>query len=215
RINYEGGGPVNRVEPGTRQRLIAANRAAHEFYMERYADEQDEGAATARAFLRDRGFSEETVAAFGCGYAPAGWHTLTKHLLRRGFEFKELEDAGLSRMGNRGPIDRFHRRLLWPIRSVAGDVIGFGARKIFEDDKLGKYMNTPETLLYKKSKVLFGIDQAKRSIAEKHQAVVVEGYTDVMAMHAAGVDTAVASCGTAFGSEHLAMLRRFMLDDRY
>lgn len=215
RINYEGGGPVNRVEPGTRQRLIAANRAAHEFYMERYADEQDEGAATARAFLRDRGFSEETVAAFGCGYAPAGWDTLTKHLLRRGFEFKELEDAGLSRMGNRGPIDRFHRRLLWPIRSVAGDVIGFGARKLFEDDNLGKYMNTPETLLYKKSKVLFGIDLAKKSIATDHQAVVVEGYTDVMAMHASGVTTAVAACGTAFGEEHLQMLRRFMVDDQF
>ena len=183
--------------------------------MERYADEQDEGAATARAFLRDRGFSEETVAAFGCGYAPAGWDTLTKHLLRRGFEFKELEDAGLSRMGNRGPIDRFHRRLLWPIRSVAGDVIGFGARKLFEDDNLGKYMNTPETLLYKKSKVLFGIDLAKKSIATDHQAVVVEGYTDVMAMHAAGVTTAVAACGTAFGEEHLQMLRRFMVDDQF
>ena len=215
RINYEGGGPVNRVEPGTRQRLIAANRAAHEFYVERFNDEQDEGAATAREFLRDRGFEDAVVADFGCGYAPAGWDTLTKHLLRKGFEFKELEDAGLSRMGNRGPIDRFHRRLLWPIRSVAGDVIGFGARKLFEDDNLGKYMNTPETLLYKKSKVLFGIDQAKKSIATDHQAVVVEGYTDVMAMHAAGVTTAVAACGTAFGEDHLQMLRRFMVDDQF
>ncbi|MGO3363255.1 MAG: DNA primase, partial [Corynebacterium sp.] len=160
RINYEGGTPGNRVEPGTRQRLIAANKAAHEFYVERFNDQSDDGAATARAFLRDRGFGEDIAATFGCGYAPAGWDTLTKHLLRRGFEFKELEDAGLSRMGNRGPIDRFHRRLLWPIRSVAGDVIGFGARKLFDDDNLGKYMNTPETLLYKKSKVLFGIDLA-------------------------------------------------------
>ncbi len=215
RINYEGGGPVNRVEPGTRQRLVAANRAAHEFYMERLRDPEDEGAETARAFLRDRGFEGEIVDTFGCGYAPAGWDTLTKHLLRRGFEFKELEDAGLSRMGNRGPIDRFHRRLLWPIRSVAGDVIGFGARKLFDDDNLGKYMNTPETLLYKKSKVLFGIDLAKKHIASDHQAVVVEGYTDVMAMHAAGVPTAVAACGTAFGEDHLQMLRRFMVDDQF
>ena len=118
-------------------------------------------------------------------------------------------------MGKRGPIDRFHRRLLWPIRSVAGDVIGFGARKLFDDDNLGKYMNTPETLLYKKSKVLFGIDQAKKHIAAGHQAVVVEGYTDVMAMHAAGVKTAVAACGTAFGEDHLQILRRFMLDDNF
>lgn len=216
-INYTGGGPVNRVEPGTRQRLIAANRAAQEFYRAQFTDmdSTDPGAGKARDLLRDRGFSEEIIAEFGCGYAPDGWDTLTKHLLRRGFSFKELEDAGLSRMGNRGPIDRFHRRLLWPIRNSAGDVIGFGARKLFDDDKLGKYMNTPETLLYKKSKVLFGLDKAKKSISADHQAVVVEGYTDVMAMHAAGVGTAVAACGTAFGEEHLQLLRRFMLDDQF
>lgn len=216
-INYEGGGPVNRVEPGTRQRLIAANRAAQEFYRAQFTDASntDPGVQLARDMLADRGFSDELVAEFACGYAPDGWDTLTKHLLRRGFSFKELEDAGLSRMGNRGPIDRFHRRLLWPIRNSAGDVIGFGARKLFEDDKLGKYMNTPETLLYKKSKVLFGLDRAKKSISSDHQAVVVEGYTDVMALHAAGVTTAVAACGTAFGEEHLQMLRRFMLDDQF
>lgn len=216
-INYEGGGPANRIEPGTRQRLIAANRAAQEFYRAQFLDLEspDPGAQKARDMLRDRGFSDELIADFGCGYAPDGWDTLTKVLLRRGFTFQELEAAGLSRMGNRGPIDRFHRRLLWPIRNSAGDVIGFGARKLFEDDKLGKYMNTPETLLYKKSKVLFGLDRAKKSISADHQAVVVEGYTDVMAMHAAGVPTAVAACGTAFGEEHLQMLRRFMLDDQF
>lgn len=137
--------------------------------------------------------------------------------MSKGFEFKELEAAGLSKEGRRGPIDRFHRRLLWPIRSVAGDVIGFGARKLFDDDTMpGKYVNTPETILYKKSQVLFGLDLAKRDIAKGgHQAVVVEGYTDVMAMHLAGVKTAVASCGTAFGEEHLAMLRRLLMDDSY
>ncbi|HXO80729.1 MAG TPA: DNA primase, partial [Mycobacterium sp.] len=145
-----------------------------------------------------------------------GWDSLTKHLLRKGFEFKELEAAGLSREGRRGPMDRFHRRLLWPIRSSAGEVIGFGARRLFDDDPMeAKYVNTPETLLYKKSSVLFGIDLAKREIAKGHQAVVVEGYTDVMAMHLAGVKTAVASCGTAFGDEHLAMLRRLMMDDNF
>lgn len=118
-------------------------------------------------------------------------------------------------MGKRGPIDQFHRRLLWPIKNLSGDVIGFGARKLFDDDKMGKYMNTRDTLLYNKSKVLFGLDTAKRAIATGHQAVVVEGYTDVMAMHAAGVTTAVAACGTAFGEEHLQMLRRLMLDDNY
>ncbi|MCV7088219.1 DNA primase, partial [Mycolicibacter hiberniae] len=108
----------------------------------------------------------------GCGFAPAGWDTLTKHLMRKGFEFKELEAAGLSREGRRGPMDRFHRRLLWPIRASSGETIGFGARKIFDDDTMpGKYVNTPETMLYKKSSVLFGLDLAKRDIAKGHQAV--------------------------------------------
>lgn len=99
---------------------------------------------------------------------------------------------------------------------VGGEVIGFGARRLFDDDPMeAKYVNTPETTLYKKSNVLFGLDLAKRDIARGHQAIVVEGYTDVMAMHLAGVTTAVASCGTAFGDEHLAMLRRLMMDDKF
>lgn len=211
-INYQGGGPGRREEPGTRQRLVAANKAAHQFYREQLETPE---AQPGRDFLLQRGFSQEHIYHFECGYAPAGWDTLTKHLLKKGFEFKELEAAGLSKMGRRGPIDQFQRRLLWPIKNLSGDVIGFGARKLFDDDKMGKYMNTPETLLYKKSKVLFGLDTAKRAIAQSHQAVVVEGYTDVMAMYAAGINTAVASCGTAFGDEHLQMLRRLMLDDNY
>ncbi|MFI9403656.1 DNA primase [Nocardia sp. NPDC052316] len=212
-INYEGGGTSVQRDRGTRSRLVAANAAAHEFYM---AQLREPEAETARKFLTDRNFDAAAAQQFGCGYAPAGWDTLTKHLLRKGFEFKELEGAGLSRQGQRGPIDRFHRRLLWPIRNLGGDVIGFGARKLFDDDTMpGKYINTPETILYKKSQVLFGLDLAKRDIAKGHQAVVVEGYTDVMAMHLAGVKTAVASCGTAFGDEHLALLRRLLLDDNF
>ena len=212
-INYQGGSTGARDEkPGTRQRLIAANKAAHEFYRQQLETPQ---AAAGREFLLNRGFSKEIIYDFECGYAPEGWDTATKHLLRLGFSFEELEAAGISKMGKRGPIDRFHRRLLWPIKDLSGNVIGFGARKLFDDDKLGKYMNTPETMLYHKSKVLFGLDLAKRNIADQHQAVVVEGYTDVMAMYAAGVKTAVASCGTAFGGDHLQVLRRLMLDDSY
>lgn len=211
-INYQGGGTGRREEPGTRKRLIDANKLAHVFYREQLETPE---AATAREFLTRRGFSAQHAHTFECGYAPQGWDTLTKHLLKKGFTVAELEAAGLTTMGRRGPIDRFHRRLLWPIKSLSGDVIGFGARKLFEDDKLGKYMNTPETLLYKKSKVLFGLDLAKKDIAATRQAVVVEGYTDVMAMHAAGVTTAVAACGTAFGADHLHMLRRLMLDDNF
>ena len=212
-ISYTGAATSVQRDRGSRSRLLAANAEAVAFYA---AALESPEAQLARKYLTERNFDGDAARHFGCGFAPPGWDSLTKHLLRKGFEFKELEAAGLSREGRRGPMDRFHRRLLWPIRSSAGEVIGFGARRLFDDDPMeAKYVNTPETLLYKKSSVLFGLDLAKRDIAKGHQAVVVEGYTDVMAMHLAGVTTAVASCGTAFGDEHLAMLRRLMMDDNF
>jgi DNA primase len=213
-VTYTGASTTNvQRDRGSRSRLVAANAAAQEFYATAL---QSAEAAPARQYLIERNFDADAAKQFGCGFAPSGWDLLTKHLLRKGFEFKELEAAGLSREGKRGPMDRFHRRLLWPIRISTGEVIGFGARRLFEDDHMeAKYVNTPETVLYKKSNVLFGLDLAKRDIAKGHQAVVVEGYTDVMAMHMAGVTTAVASCGTAFGDEHLSMLRRLMMDDKF
>lgn len=211
-ISYEGGTPGPKQDRGTRMRLVAANAAAQKFYAEQLRTPEAE---TARQYLQDRDFTAEDAEFYGCGYAPSGWDTMTKALLRQGFEVKELEAAGLTKQGQRGPIDRFHRRLLWPIKNLGGDVIGFGARKLFDDDNLGKYMNTTETMLYKKSQVLFGLDHAKKHIAKGHQVVVVEGYTDVMAMHAAGVETAVASCGTAFGEDHVSLVRRLMMDDSY
>ncbi|HEY8372824.1 MAG TPA: DNA primase, partial [Pseudonocardiaceae bacterium] len=210
-LTYTGGGPSVQRDRGTRSRLLEANRAAAQFYAEQWHTPE---AAPAREFLAARGFDDEAAATFGCGYAPAGWDRLTKYLLSRGFEIEELIKAGLSRQGQRGPIDRFHRRLLWPIRDLGGEVVGFGARRLFDDDPIqAKYVNTPETPVYRKSQVLFGLDLAKREIARRHQAVVVEGYTDVMAMHLAGVPTAVAACGTAFGEEHIAVLRRLLMDD--
>ncbi len=213
-VTYTGGSTTNvQRDRGSRSRLLAANAAAQEFYAQALSSDE---AAEARKYLTERNFDAAAAAQFGCGFAPSGWDTLTKHLVRKGFEFKELEAAGLSREGKRGPMDRFHRRLLWPIRVSSGETIGFGARRLFDDDQnQAKYVNTPETVLYKKSQVLFGLDRAKRDIAKGHQAVVVEGYTDVMAMHMAGVTTAVASCGTAFGEQHLSMLRRLMMDDNF
>ena len=213
-VTYTGASTTNvQRDRGSRSRLLAANAAAQEFYAEALTSDE---AAEARKYLTERNFDAAAAAQFGCGFAPSGWDKLTKHLQRLGFEFKELEAAGLSREGKRGPMDRFHRRLLWPIRVSSGETIGFGARRLFDDDQnQAKYVNTPETVLYKKSQVLFGLDRAKRDIAKGHQAVVVEGYTDVMAMHMAGVTTAVASCGTAFGEQHLSMLRRLMMDDNF
>ncbi len=210
-IAFEGGGSSVQRDRGTRSRLVEANKLAQQFYAEQL---RSPDAAKAREFLTTRDFDGKAAEQFGCGYAPAGWDVLTKHLLARGFTVDELIKAGLAKEGQRGPIDRFHRRLLWPIRDLGGDVVGFGARRLFDDDQIqAKYVNTAETQLYKKGQVLFGLDLAKREIARRHQAVVVEGYTDVMAMHLSGVLTAVASCGTAFGSDHIGVLRRLMIDD--
>jgi len=205
----EGGSSV-RVDRGTRTRLIQANKAAAQFYAEQLTTD---AAEPARRFLADRGFDMAAAELFGCGFAPGGWDNLVKALTKQGFTLPELYKAGLAREGRQGAIDRFHRRLLWSIRDAAGDVVGFGARRLFDDDQIeAKYINTSDTQLYHKSQVLFGLDLAKREIAKQRTVVVVEGYTDVMAMHAAGVLTAVASCGTAFGDEHIGVLRRYLMD---
>jgi DNA primase len=191
--------------------LLDAHREAAAYYAEQLTGAE---AAPAREFLAQRGFDTIVAARYGCGFAPSSWDALTRHLLGRGFTGPELTLAGLSREGGRGGlIDRFHRRLLWPIRDVSGDVVGFGARRLFDDDRIeAKYLNTPETPIYKKSQLLYGVDMAKKEIARQHRAVIVEGYTDVMACHLSGVTTAVATCGTAFGSEHVAMVRRLLMD---
>ena len=211
-LTFTGGGTSVQRDRGTRTRMVEAHRLAADFYAEQLLGPD---ARLARDFLNERGFDAQDAKRVGCGFAPAGWDQLTKHLLSKGFEIPELYKAQLAKEGSRGkPIDRFHRRLLWPIRDLSGDVVGFGARRIFADDKIeAKYLNTSESPIYKKSQVLFGLDLAKREIAKRHQVVVVKGYTDVMAMHAAGVPTAVATCGTAFGSEHMTVLRRLMMDD--
>ncbi|WP_232662904.1 DNA primase [Pseudonocardia sp. TRM90224] len=212
-LTYEGGGSSVQRDRGTRSRLLEANKRAAEFYA---AQLRTPEAAPAVQFLTARGFDTAAATTFGCGYAPGGWDVLTKHLLGAGFTLDELMKAGLSKEGRRGPIDRFHRRLLWPIRDLGGDVVGFGARRLFDDDQIeAKYLNTSETPVYRKTHVLFGLDLAKREIAKRRQVVVVEGYTDVMAMHLAGVPTAVASCGTAFGAEHVSVIRRLIGDDSF
>jgi DNA primase len=204
------GGTTQRTDRGSKPRLLAANKAAAEFYAAQLATEE---AAPARAYLTERGFDQAAAAHFGCGYAPGGWDKLTKALTGQGFSLEELGEAGLSRPGQRGWIDQFQRRLLWSIRDPSGNVVGFGARRIFDDDRIeAKYVNTSEKPLYRKSQLLFGLDLAKRDIARERTVVVVEGYTDVMAMHLAGVTNAVASCGTAFGDEHITVLRRYLQD---
>ena len=215
-LRYEAGGKrPSGTEGGGRKRLVDANRVAAEFFVAALATPE---AKTGRDFLLGRGFGKEAAETFGVGYAPKGWQALTEHLRRNGFTEAEIEASGLAsrsqQVSGQGPrlYDRFRGRLIWPIRAVTGETVGFGARKLYEDDEGPKYLNTPETALYKKSQVLYGLDLAKKEISTKRQVVVVEGYTDVMACHLAGVTTAVATCGTAFGEEHANMVRRLMGD---
>ena len=210
-LRYEDGGSgPNREEVGRRQRLLDAHKVADEFFR---AQLLTPGATEGRNFLHGRGFDRAAAETFGVGYAPQGWDSLLKHLRGRGYTDAELKLTGMFSEGGRGIYDRFRGRLIWPIRDIAGDTIGFGARKLYEDDQGPKYLNTPETALYKKSQVLYGIDLAKRNIAKDRQLVVVEGYTDVMACHLAGIPTAVATCGTAFGTDHIKIARRLLSDD--
>jgi DNA primase len=209
-LRYMEAGPAPIRQTGQKQRLIAAHHDAAEFYAEQLLGQH---ARKAREFLAQRGFDRAAAERYGCGFAPDAWDPLTKHLRNKGYTAQELVTAGLSREARSGNlIDRFRRRLLWPIREISGDVIGFGARKLFDEDDGPKYLNTPETPIYKKSHVLYGIDLAKREIAKQGRAVIVEGYTDVMACHLAGVPVAVATCGTAFGGDHIQMLRRLLMD---
>ncbi|WP_046774981.1 DNA primase [Streptomyces yangpuensis] len=211
-LRYEEGGyTAGTSGRGERIRLVEAHREAARFYVDQLDGPEAE---IGRRFLAERGFDQAAAAHFGVGYSPAGWDHLTRFLRGKGFTDKELITSGLAQDSRSGkPIDRFRGRLMWPIRDTSGEVVGFGARKLRDDDNGPKYLNTPETAIYKKSQVLYGIDLAKKEIAKTSRAVVVEGYTDVMACHLAGVTTAIATCGTSFGGDHIKILRRLLMDN--
>ncbi|MGW5875716.1 DNA primase [Nocardiopsis terrae] len=204
----EGGRSTSRRDEGKRQRLLDAHRTAAEFYSEQLLAP---GAVTARRFLDERGFNRVHAEHFGLGFAPAGWQNLTDHLRAKGFTDAEIIEGGLASQGRRGAYDRFRNRLLWPVREVTGEVVGFGARKLDPEEDGPKYLNSPESPIFHKGRLLYGLDLAKREISRQGKAVIVEGYTDVMACHEAGVTTAVATCGTSFGEDHLKILRRMLL----
>ncbi len=209
-VKYEQGGAAPRASSEQRTRLVEANKAAVAFFAERLAE--DPAGKAGRQFLTERGFDAVAASTYDVGYSPDSWDQLTKHLTAKGFSREELLAAGLVSQSQRGVIDRFRNRLMFPIRSNTGEPIGFGARKLAEADQGPKYLNTPETPLYKKSHVLYGLDKARVEIGRRSQAVVVEGYTDVMACHLAGVPTAVATCGTSLTTDHIQVLRRLLMD---
>ena len=208
-LRYVEGGYTKRAVSSERARLLEANTAAAQYYREQLSSP---GARIGRELLAGRGFDQQAAETFRLGYAPDGWDHLIRHLMARGFTERELLTGGLASQGQRGLIDRFRHRLIWPIADVGGEIVGFGARRLSEDKNSPKYLNTPETPLYKKSSVLYGLDLARREIVGQQKAVVVEGYTDVMACHLAGEGTAIATCGTSFGEEHIKILRRLTGD---
>lgn len=160
------------------------------------------------------GLTESWNETIGIGYTGMSPHGLSRHLMQNGYSPEQIAEASLGFVSDQdgSVIDRFRNRLMWEIRDVQGRVIGFGARRLAENDKGPKYLNTSQTLLYNKSKVLYGLDRARKEVSQTKSCYVVEGYTDVMALNAIGIDNVVASCGTAFGSDHAAILRR-LLDD--
>ena len=207
-LHYEDGGQAD-ADRGNRARILAANQAASDFFAAQLGTPEAE---PGRRFLGERGFDPVAAQHFGVGFAPKSYDALSKHLGSLGYSEAELLAAGLVGKGERGTYDRFRGRLVWPIRDVTGQTLGFGARRLLDDDQGPKYLNTPETAVYHKSQVLYGLDLAKRDISRGKQVVVVEGYTDVMACHLAGITTAVATCGTAFGVDHIKVVRRVLGD---
>ncbi|MEN9715302.1 MAG: hypothetical protein RJA35_769 [Actinomycetota bacterium] len=208
-LTYESGG-TNEAGSSIRARILEANALAAAFFQQQLATDAGE---PARSFLVGRGFDQHAVEHFGVGFSPKGWDNLVNHLKAQGFTIDELVTGGLAAASDKGGYDKFRGRVMWPIKDQTGSVIGFGARKLFEDDNGPKYLNTSDTPVYHKSQVLYGIDLARKDISKQHQVVVVEGYTDVMACHLAGITTAVATCGTAFGEDHIRVLNRLLNTD--
>jgi len=198
---------------GRRGAAVEAIRKAIEVYHDRLKRAPEAGPA--RAYLRNRGYDLAIIDEWKIGFAGIDWDTLTKELRAGGVEDRALIDAGLSRRGRHGLFDVFRGRLMFPIHDLRGDPVGFGGRKIEEVDRNStnnpdaKYVNSADSIVYHKAQILFGLDRARREISDESPAVVVEGYTDVIAMHLAGVKTAVATCGTALGDGHFDLLRRF------
>ncbi|MFM8472590.1 MAG: DNA primase, partial [Candidatus Kapaibacterium sp.] len=191
-------------------RTDAAHRAlaaACEYYEERLRDSVGKVAMT---YLSGRGFDEATLRAFHCGYAPDDWQSTSVELLRRGFSEQTMEDAGLIiRRDDGGMYDRFRGRVMFPIHDSMGRVVGFGARALHPDSGGAKYVNSPQSRVYDKSRVVYGLFQAKQEIRKLDRVILTEGYADTITLHRSGFTNAVASSGTALTTEQLNLIGRY------
>ncbi|WP_338647366.1 DNA primase [Flavobacterium sp. KS-LB2] len=168
----------------------------------------EEGKAIGYSYFKERGFTNETIKKFGLGYSPEAWDAFTKEALGKGYKLEFLESTGLTIPRDDRPFDRFKGRVMFPIQSMSGRVLGFGGRILTNDKKAAKYLNSPESELYHKSKVLYGIFQAKQSIAKLNNCYLVEGYTDVIQFNQSGIENVVASSGTALTPDQIRLINR-------
>lgn len=193
-----------------RKILVEINKEAVKFYKKQLSTPE---AKEGLKYLSERDFTTEDIEEFDIGFAPNGWDTLLNYLKDKSFLEEDIISAGLAIKNDSGKVyDRFRDRLTWTIYNGTGEPVGFGARKLSESDQGPKWLNTPETSIYKKSEVLYGLSKARSAIAKDQVAVIVEGYGDVMACHLSGVPYAVATCGTAFATSHVNIIRRLIRD---
>ncbi len=197
----------DKVVANEKESLFLVSEFASKYFQDMLLN-SEEGKAIALSYFKERGFTNETIKKFSLGYSPNQWDALTKEALGKGYKLEFLEKTGLTIVGEDNQFDRFKGRVMFPIQSMSGRVLGFGGRILTNDKKAAKYLNSPESDLYHKSKVLYGIFHAKQAIAKQDNCYLVEGYTDVIQMHQAGIENVVSSSGTALTPDQIRLINR-------
>ncbi|MFJ1434212.1 DNA primase [Capnocytophaga canimorsus] len=196
-----------KVKADHRESLYIVSQYAQQFFEENLWQTQ-EGKAIGLSYFKERGFTEETIKKFHLGYSPDLWEAFTQEALKQGYQLEFLEETGLTIVKDDKKFDRFKGRVMFPIHSMSGRVLGFGGRILTQDKKAAKYLNSPESEIYHKSKILYGIYHAKQAIAKANNCYLVEGYTDVIQFHQRGIENVVASSGTALTPEQIRLINR-------
>ena len=200
-----------RKEKTERESMLIVSSYANEYFQYQLWN-TDEGRSVGLGYLRQRGISDEMIRKFGLGYNPEGWGAFTKAAQEKGYKKEFLVKTGLTVENEKGLFDRFRARVMFPVFDLAGKVIAFGGRTMTTDKKISKYLNSPESEIYHKSKTLYGIFLAKKSIVQQDRCILVEGYTDVISFHAKGIENVVASSGTSLTIEQIRLIRRLTLN---
>jgi len=207
-VEEEERSPEYTQEQQLRESLLVVSEFAARYFKEQLLH-SDEGRSVGGTYFDERGFTDKTIETFQLGYAPEGWHAFTDRAISEGYKLEFLEKSGLTIVNGERKMDRFHGRVIFPIHNITGKVIAFGARILKTDPKAAKYLNSPESEIYHKSKILYGIYFAKKSIVAKDECFLVEGYTDVISMYQSGIENVVASSGTALTQDQIRLISRY------